>query len=99
MTDSVVQRWRAAAGPIWRRYDDSADWLVFNPASADLHLLTDSAYRLWVLTGAERPLSFEDLVSALASEMARAPDDELTEATRATLAFMDRAGLVHPVSS
>jgi hypothetical protein len=98
MTGPVVQRWQAASGLIWTHYEDSEDWVVYNPASGDLHLLTDSAQRLWTLACAEPPRSVRELASALAVETASLPNDELSEATHAMVVFMDRAGLVHPVS-
>lgn len=91
-------RWRAANGLIWTRYDDSEDWVVYNPASGDLHLLTDSAQRLWTLARDGPSRSVGELASALAVEMACLPDNELSEATQAMVAFMDRAGLINPVS-
>ena len=94
----AVKRWRAAAGLIWTRYDDSEDWVVYNPASGDLHLLTDSAQRLWTLVSDEPPRSVGELASALAMDMSSLPNNELSEATQALVAFMDRAGLVNPAS-
>ena len=99
MKEVAVQQWQAAAALIWIRYDDSDDWVVYNPLSADVHLLTASAYRLWKLASNEQPHSVDELASALAIEMGRPPDDELTKITRETLTFLDHAGLIRSVSS
>jgi PqqD family protein of HPr-rel-A system len=95
----AVQQWQAAAPLIWICYDDSDDWVVYNPLSADVHLLTASAYRLWKLASDGQPHSVEELASALAVEMGWRPDDELTKIARDTLTFLDHAGLVRSVSS
>jgi len=92
------QRWRAAADLVWTHYHDSEDWVVFHPQSGDVSLVTSAAHLLWQLIAEGPPLTLQQLVPALAAAMKRAPDDELTSVTRDTLAFMDRAGLVRPIS-
>ena len=89
--------WQAVTGLVWTRYDDSDDWVVFNPASGNVHLLTSSAHDLWELT-LNRASTFEELVPALAERLSRPSDEDLTEASRAVLAFMDEAGLVRPLN-
>ena len=70
---------------------------MYRPASADIHLLTASAYQLWRLVSTGPPSSLEELAANLAVELGRSPDNELATATRDALAFMDHAGLVRPV--
>ncbi len=92
----LIDRWRAAPDLVWTHYDDSDDWVVFNPRSGDVHLFTAPAHLLWQLVdrGVASP---EPLIAALASQTGRAADEPLTTAVRETLAFMDRAGLIAPV--
>ena len=92
------QRWGPAADLVWTHYDDSEDWVVFHPQSGDVHLLTASAHLLWNLIFEGRARTSPEMVAALAAALGRQPDEELTAATRETLAFMDRAGLVRPIS-
>jgi PqqD family protein of HPr-rel-A system len=92
------QRWRAAADLVWTRYDDSEEWVVFQPQSGDVYLLTSSAHALWTLVADGPPPTLNEIVSALAGALQRSADEELSTATRETLAFMDRAGLVRPIS-
>jgi len=93
-----MARWRAAPDLIWTHYDDGDDWVVYVPASADMHLLTASAYRLWTLISASQSPTSNELAATLAAELSRPLNDELMTATLEALAFMDRAGLVRPVS-
>ena len=110
MADPEEQRWHAAADLVWTHYDDAEDWVVFHPQSGDVHLFTASAHLLWSLIFDERACTLPELVSALAAASDRLPgrlpdrlpdrlpEYDLTAATRETLAFMDRAGLVGPIS-
>jgi PqqD family protein of HPr-rel-A system len=91
-------RWRAAADLIWTHYDDGDDWVVYVPASADMHLLTASAYRLWTLISSSQSSSSNEVAARLAAELSRPLNDELMTATLEAIAFMDHAGLVRPVS-
>jgi hypothetical protein len=61
-------------------------------------LVTSSAHILWKLVADGHGPTLTQLISALASALKRAPDDQLAAVTRDTLAFMDRAGLVRPIS-
>jgi PqqD family protein of HPr-rel-A system len=92
-----VHTWRVATQLSWTHFDDSDDWVVYDPASDDVHLLTASAHHLWTLVSDEQPHSLEDIVAALAADLGRPPDEELTRVTRETLAMMDDVGLVRPV--
>jgi PqqD family protein of HPr-rel-A system len=94
-----AMRWRTAPHLTWTQFDDSDEWVVYHPASADIHLMTGSAYRLWTLVSDEQVHSLDELVSRLASDLQRPPDTELAEITRETLAHMDRAGLLWPLDS
>jgi PqqD family protein of HPr-rel-A system len=103
VTDAGVQarptaRWRAASDLIWTHYDDGDNWVVYVPASADMHLLTASAHRLWTLISVSHSPSSNELAATLAAELGRPLNDELMTATLEALAFMDHAGLVQPVS-
>jgi PqqD family protein of HPr-rel-A system len=92
------QRWRPAADLVWTHYHDSDDWVVFHPQSGDVSLVTSSAHILWRLIADSQGLTLSQLISALAAVLERTPDEELAAVTRDTLAFMDRAGLVRPIS-
>lgn len=82
---------------IWTKYPDGDDWVVYNPASGDVHLLTAAARRLWELIAAGAS-SFDTLAMTLAGDLDRPVDEELTRATRDALASMDRVGLIRPTS-
>jgi PqqD family protein of HPr-rel-A system len=101
--DPQDERWQAVRDLVWTQYDDSEDWVVFHPRSGDVHLFTASAHLLWTLIFDEQACTLPALVAALAEASGRPLDglanDELTAATRETLAFMDRAGLVLPISA
>ena len=92
------QRWRPAADLVWTHYDDSEDWVVFHPQSGDVYLVTAAAHTLWALIADDSAPTLNQLVPALAAALNRTPDNELATVTRDTLAFMDRAGLVRPIS-
>jgi PqqD family protein of HPr-rel-A system len=92
------QRWRPAADLVWTHYNDSEDWVVFHPQSGDVCLVTSAAHVLWKLIDDGQGLTLNQLISALAAALERAPDEELASVTRDTLAFMDRTGLVRPIS-
>jgi PqqD family protein of HPr-rel-A system len=92
-------RWRAATNLSWKQYDDSDDWVVYDPASADLHLLTAAAHQLWTLIADEQERTFDQIVAALAEALGRTANPEFVDATRAALVHMDRLGLIHPVWS
>ena len=100
MTASAAgdSRWQAPADLVWTHYDDGDDWVVYNPASSDIHLLTASARRLWMLVEEQPGASSDQLARMLAAALARDLDDELAGVTRDTLAFMNRAGLVRPAT-
>ena len=90
--------WGPAADLVWTHYNDSEDWVVFHPQSGDVCLVTSSAYTLWKLIADGQSLTLNQLISALAAALERPQDEELASVTRDTLAFMDRAGLVRPIS-
>jgi PqqD family protein of HPr-rel-A system len=90
-------KWTAAHDLIWICYDDADEWVVYDPFSADVHLLTASARLLWTIVSDERSHSLDDLADALADALGRAPDAELIDFTRETLSSMDRAGLIRPL--
>jgi PqqD family protein of HPr-rel-A system len=80
---------------IWTCYDDGDDWVVYNPVSADVHLMTASAHRLWELIAAGTA-TVDGLIPALAADLGCAVDDELRRATTEAIAAMDRGGLIRP---
>ena len=54
------------------QYDDSDNWVVYNPASATVHLLTPSARLLWELLAGARTHAIEDLALVLAGGVGQA---------------------------
>jgi len=90
-------RWRPATDVVWTHYHDSDDWVVFHAQSGDVYLVTSAAHTLWTLIADGSPPTLNQLIPALAEALKRTPDDELAAATRDTLGFMDRAGLVRPI--
>jgi PqqD family protein of HPr-rel-A system len=92
-----VARWSATAGLVWTQFDDSNDWVVFNPFSGDIHLLSASAYGLWKLTTSSPPRSSADLIDALAADTGHTAAGDFLSSAQETLAFMDRAGLIAPI--
>jgi len=93
----ITHRWSATPGLVWTQFNDSDDWVVFNPLSGDIHLLSASAYALWKLTTSFPPRSSPDLIEALASDAGYSADGDFLSSARETLAFMDRAGLIAPI--
>jgi PqqD family protein of HPr-rel-A system len=93
---TVPRQWTATAGLTWTRYDDSDDWVVFNPASADVHLLTASAQKLWTVVSDGQPHATEDVAAAIADLVGDVSSEELQRATADMLAFMDAVGLIRP---
>ncbi len=91
--------WNTFSDLIWTRFDDSEEWVVYNKKSADIHLLTNSAKQLWALAGDGRSHTIQALAASLAEQDGRAVDSELVAATSETLAFMDAAGLLIPLSA
>jgi PqqD family protein of HPr-rel-A system len=81
---------------VWTSYDDSDEWVVYDPSSADVHLLTAAARVLWTFVADEQPHSIDDLVNRLAAAGGSVPKDELFRFTQEALASMDRDGLVRP---
>ncbi len=93
MRGSLDLRWSATPGLVWTQFDDSDDWVVFNPSSGDIHVLSAAAYKLWQLTSCPPPRSSAELIRTLAGG---APADDFSASARETLEFMDRAGLIAP---
>jgi PqqD family protein of HPr-rel-A system len=91
-------RFGPAPDLVWTHYNDSEDWVVFHPQSGDVSLMTSSAHALWRLIADGQPSTATQLVAALATALGRAPDEELETVTKDTLAFMDRTGLIRPIS-
>jgi|SRR4029453_11568554 len=91
--------WLRVDNVVWTKFDDSDDWVVFSPISAEVQLVNDAAYRLWSVASLDEPRSTQNLMSLLAAEVSRPLDDELRAATSATLAFMDEAGILRLTSA
>jgi PqqD family protein of HPr-rel-A system len=95
---NAPRKWHAAPDLVWTQFDDSDDWVVYDPASDDVHLLTSSAYHLWNLVRDGESHTVDELATTLATMLSRAPDAELMAATRDTLASLDEVGLVRPAT-
>ena len=89
-------QWVAASGLIWTSYADSDDWVVYNPASADIHLLTPFAQRLLHVADGV-PRTVDDLLHLLALDLGIPADGELEEAVATAVTSLDRAGLLSRV--
>lgn len=90
---TAVGQWRPRTSVTWLQFDDSPDWVVYNPDSAAIHLVSDSVHRLWQLIG-ERPAE----AAGFAAAFGALDDPRALEAVDAALDFMDRAGLIEPVA-
>ena len=93
-----VYRRRPSRDIVWTHYQDSNNWVVFNPASADVHLVTASAHHLWTLVPEDRGRSTAELIAALAADSGCDIDRAFAQTTEDTLAFLDSAGLLESVS-
>jgi PqqD family protein of HPr-rel-A system len=91
-------RWCTAPDVVWTRFDDNEQWVVYSPASSDIHLLTASAHRLWTLVATDPPSSSEQLAARLATDLKLPFDREFLTVTSDALAVLDEAGLVRPVT-
>ena len=91
-------RRRPSENTVWFRYDDSDNWVVQSPSSAQTHLFTASAHCLWTLIpeGESRPTT--ELIAALSMELGREVDDRFVRSMRELLGFMDSAGLIEPAA-
>ncbi|MCC7009088.1 MAG: HPr-rel-A system PqqD family peptide chaperone [Acidobacteria bacterium] len=87
--------WRRHATPTWVRFDDGDDWIVFNQASADIHLVAPILHRIWSLIPPEQGIAAADLIAALGRDLEIDAATATENVTRA-LAFLDEAGLVAP---
>ena len=87
----------AADSLIWTQYPDSDEWVAYDPASGDIHLLTSSAHELLQFAAAA-PATAESLTMQLAVAMQRDLDEEFIAATHDVIQSMDRAGLLRPVA-
>ena len=81
---------------MWRQFDDSDNWVVHIPESAQVHLFTAAAHRLWRLIPDNASISTADLSARLSAELKLDVDDSLIRHIEATLAVMDQAGLTEP---
>jgi PqqD family protein of HPr-rel-A system len=96
VSSSPAAQWVAAPSLIWETYPDSDDWVVYNPASADIHLLTPFARRLLQLAD-QTPCALESLVQLLADDLALSVDSELHSAVESATESLDSAGLLSRV--
>jgi hypothetical protein len=94
-----VETWLRVENVTWMRFDDTDEWVVFSPTSAEVHLVNDAAHRLWMFASVDEPRSDQNLISQLAADVGRPVDDELSAAASAALAFMDEAGILRLAES
>lgn len=95
---SSGRRWRKATDLIWTQFDDSTDWVVFNPVAGDIHRMADVAHDLWASVDDIPGDSVQELAAILTRRLGDASADGFAEAATASLLFMDRVGLIRPVS-
>jgi hypothetical protein len=97
LPESFTALWQGQPGLEWTQYDDSDDWVVHNPASANIQLVTASTHRLWTLLATEGPKTTAALATAFSGEGAQALDEDYLRNTETALNLMDQAGLVRRV--
>lgn len=90
--------WQPAPDLVWATFDDSDEWIVYNGASGNVHLLTANARQLWMLASSGTSVSIEDLTASVATAGRLTADPDLAEIVRASLDFMDEAGLLLPLA-
>jgi PqqD family protein of HPr-rel-A system len=90
--DPALVRWRVPGAPLgWRHWDDASEWVVFNPASGDLHLVNEPSAR--VLEVIERePSTVAELERRFAEQ--GGPGGEAIDGL---LRVLDALGLAEPV--
>jgi hypothetical protein len=94
-----VDAWRRRTSKaVWRQFDDSDNWVVHIPESAQVHLFTAAAHRLWNLVPEDASISTAGLSARLAAELKLDVDESLIRHIEATLAVMDHAGLTEPIA-
>jgi PqqD family protein of HPr-rel-A system len=89
--------WQPQDGLLWIQYEDGSDWVVYNPLSSEVHLVNDSARRLWELLSDGRPRSIPELLASIRSLDTDPEDAAAIGLTRDTLEFMDEVGLIRPI--
>jgi hypothetical protein len=93
-TESRLLSWKAPP-VVWTHFEDSTDWVAFNPSSSHVHLINEPAHRLWILASDGQARTLEDLASAL-TPPGEPRTDAALDLTKDTLAFMDDEGLLQP---
>jgi hypothetical protein len=88
MTLEGREAWRRDPGLPFQRLDD--DTIVVDPARREMHLLNETAARIWELL--EWPHTLDQLVTALAEEY-EAPEDELRAAAADLIAELGAKGV------
>ena len=83
---------------VWRQFDDSDNWVVHIPESAQVQLFTAGAHRLWNLIPEDAAISPADLSARLAFELNLDVDEALIRHIEDTLTVMDQAGLAEPIA-
>jgi hypothetical protein len=89
-----LSSWKAAS-LVWTQFEDSPDWVAFNPLSGEVHLINEAARRLWILASDGQARSIDTLATAIAAPGVTVADEAL-ELTLRTLTFMDDTGLLYP---
>ncbi|MFQ5466610.1 MAG: HPr-rel-A system PqqD family peptide chaperone [Kiloniellaceae bacterium] len=77
----------------WRQWD--GDYVVFNPASGDTHVL-DIATGEVLMRLAAGPASIEEIAECLAAFLQVDKDSDLAEAARDMVQKLDELGLIEP---
>lgn len=89
MTQPVTRWYVSGAASQWRRHwADESEWIVFNEASGDLHLVNAEAIAVLDRLAAGQA-SIEDLCAAL--------DTASADAIRQVVSRLDSLGLVSPL--
>jgi len=89
---------RRTSKVVWRQFDDSDNWVVHIPESAQVHLFTGAAHRLWSLIPEDASISVADLSTRLSAELHLDDEGTLIRHIETTLAVMDQAGLIESVA-
>jgi PqqD family protein of HPr-rel-A system len=89
MSTTETTTWRRDTGLPHQQLDEET--IVVDPAHREVHLLNETAARVWELC--ETPRSLEDLVSELAEEY-EAPEEELRASVAELLAVLTERRLV-----
>jgi PqqD family protein of HPr-rel-A system len=88
----AAKRWKCAE-LVWMSWDNQ--FVAFNLASGDTHLLTPVAARVLKMLE-QQPLDLDGLSQQLASTARITPDEQLLQQTNTLLDNLDQLGLIEP---